>query len=70
MHAAMFELVQIATLQASHDAAQYETLGREDDALLVRMLQAGLHQLTSCSCAPRADRIFAVLLCFCPIDDQ
>mmetsp|Transcript_18613 Transcript_18613/g.56177 ORF Transcript_18613/g.56177 Transcript_18613/m.56177 type:complete len:1043 (+) Transcript_18613:379-3507(+) len=31
--------------KASHDAAQYETLGREDDALLVKMLKAGLSRL-------------------------
>jgi len=32
-------------LQASMEAAQYESLGRADDALLVKMLDAGLVKL-------------------------
>ena len=31
--------------QAGMEAAQYESLGRADDALLVKMLQAGLQKL-------------------------
>lgn len=35
----------VRLLQASMEAAQYESLGRADDALLVKMLQAGLIKL-------------------------
>lgn len=42
---------QPATSQASPEAAQYETLGREDDALLVKMLAAGLPKLPAGQCA-------------------
>jgi hypothetical protein len=38
-------------MQASPEAAQYETLGREDDALLVKMLAAGLPKLPAGQCA-------------------
>ena len=38
-------------VQASPEAAQYETLGREDDALLVKMLAAGLPKLPAGQCA-------------------
>jgi len=46
-------------LQASPEAAQYETLGREDDALLVKMLHAGLPKLPAGQC----ERLYLLSCC-------